>query len=118
MEATIKSMATELAGVFYEQNRSPAFRKAFPTWEAYKGGWQVVGEGQVKKIPPGWMHFVVLARRVLVEMLKQPDEQVSAVMKERIADALIEDHGKAERHGLKVHQRMKLDGPKIGEQTV
>ena len=110
MEATIKKMATELAGVFYEQERSPRFRKAFPTLKNYMGGWQVVADGAVKKTSPGWMHHVVLARRVLTEMLKKPDAVVSPAMKERIYDALLEDRGKSQRFGLKVHQRMQQDG--------
>lgn len=104
MEATIRSTARELAGKFYEQNRSPQFRYAFPTVECYLGGWQRVADGAIKKVPPGWMHHVVLARRMLVEMLRQPDARVSPHLKEKIADALIEDRGKSKRFGLKVAQ--------------
>ena len=104
MEATIRHQARELAGAFYEQNRSPRFRAAFPTVECYLGGWQRVADGTLKKVPPGWMHHVVLARRLLVEMLRQPDSRVSPFLKEKIADALIEDRGKSQRFGLKVTQ--------------
>ena len=110
VDSTIKSMASELAGAFYEQNRSPRFRKAFPTLKHYMGGWQVVAEGKLKKLSPGWMHHVVLARRVLTEMLKKSDVVVSPAMKERIYDALLEDRGKSQRFGLKVHQRMQQNG--------
>ncbi len=110
MQALIKSQATELAGVFYEQERSPKFRKAFPTLKHYMGGWQVVADGALKKVSPGWMHHVILARRLLVEMLKKPDAVVSPAMKERIYDALLEDRGKSQRFGLKVHQRMQVNG--------
>lgn len=118
-ELTIRTFAVELAGKFYESNRSPQFRAAFPTWEHYRGGWQIVGEGRAKKVPPGWMHHVVLARRLLAEMLKQPDARISPVMKDRIAEALIEDHGKAKAFGKKVHQRMERhDDGKPSDQVV
>ena len=108
----IRSTAKELAGAFYEQNRSERFRYAFPTVEAYLGGWQRVSEGRVKKIAAGWMHHVVLARRLLVEMLKQPDARVTQHMKDQIAEALIEDHGKSQRFGKKIQQRMERDDDK------
>jgi hypothetical protein len=106
-EATIRHMAIELAGKFYEQERSAVFRKAFPTVQHYLKGWEVVAEGAVKKVPSGWMHHVILARRVLVEMLK--DNRVAEAMKERIAAALIEDRGKSVKFGQRVAQRMERE---------
>lgn len=110
IEPTIKAMAEELAGKFYEESaRSNRFRKAFPTWEHYKKGWQVVADGAVKKIPPGWMHHVKLARRLLAEMLRKPGAAVHPEMKERIAAALIADHGKSQRFGQKLAQYVERD---------
>jgi len=116
IEPLIKSMAVELAGQFYERNRSERFRAAFPTWKHYKSGWRIVGENQAKKIPPGWVHFVVLARRLLVEMLKAPEARVSTYMKDQIAEALIRDRGASEKFGKRVHQKMEKDD--YGEKSV
>lgn len=94
-ERTIRSMAKELAGIFYEDNRTPAFRRAFPTLRHYLRGQWVQLNGDIKIDKPGWMYHVDLARKVLGSMLSKPDSVVSAAMKERIYDALLEEHERA-----------------------
>jgi hypothetical protein len=99
-------MAKELAGIFYEDNRSPAFRRTFPTLKAYmRGQWHQNGDIVINK--PGWMYHVDLARKVLVQMLSQSDEKVSSIMKERIYEALIEEHNK-QSQAKKVLQRKEV----------
>lgn len=94
-ERTVKEMAKELAGAFYEDNRSEAFRKAFPTLKAYMRGQWHQPNGDIKIDKPGWMYHVDMARKVLTAMLGQPDATISPAMKERIYDALIEEHRQA-----------------------
>ena len=110
-ERTVRSMAKELAGAFYEDNRSPGFRAAFPTFTHYMRGQWVQSDGSIKAYRPGWLHHVDQARKILALMLGKPDAQVSPVMKERIFDALIEDRDrqfKAEQQktAKKLHQVM------------
>ena len=94
-ERTIRSMAKELAGIFYEDNRTPAFRQAFPTFKHYMRGQWVQQNGDIKIDKPGWLYHVELARKVLASMLSKPDSVVSPAMKERIFEALIEEHKNA-----------------------
>jgi hypothetical protein len=104
-EHTVRAQAKELAGVFYEDNRSAGFRKAFPTLKHYMRGQWVQSDGSIKNYRPGWLHHVALARKVLALMLGQSDAVVSPVMKERIHASLIEDreleHG---RKAKNLHQ--------------
>ena len=91
-ERTIRMMAKELAGKFYEDNRSEPFRRTFPTLKAYmRGQWHQNGDIVINK--PGWMYHIDLARKVLGTMLSQPN--VSAIMKERIYEALLDEHERA-----------------------
>lgn len=90
-EKTVRSMAKELAGTFYEENRSAGFRKAFPTFKHYMRGQWVQADGSIKNYRPGWLHHVALARKLLAAMLGKPDAVVSQTMKDRIFNALIED---------------------------
>ena len=93
-EQTIRKMAKELAGEFYEGNRSPGFRATFPTLQNYmRGQWHK--DGQVFITKPGWMYHYDLAIKLLGTMLGRPDSEVSPVMKERIATALIDNHNRA-----------------------
>ncbi|HEX5508931.1 MAG TPA: hypothetical protein VFX37_10550 [Pseudolabrys sp.] len=94
MERTVRSLAKELAGNFYEQNRTPKFRTAFPTFKHYMRGQWVQPDGSIKMYRPGWLHHVEMARKMLALMLGQPDSKISPAMKERIFDALIEDRQK------------------------
>ena len=93
-ERTIRMMAKELAGKFYEDNRSIGFRRTFPTLQAYmRGQWHQNGDIVLNK--PGWMYHIDLARKILSSMLSQPDTRVSPIMKERIYEALLEENAKA-----------------------
>jgi len=102
-ERTIRSVAKELAGVFYEQaggdmfgaspedrERSKRFRQTYPTWEHYKKGYAVGPDGRIKPGPPGWTYFVTLARARLVQMLSEA--KTTAPMKDAIYKALLEEH--------------------------
>lgn len=100
-ERTIRSLAKELAGAFYEDSqRSVTFRQAFPTRKDYiRGLWhQPNGEILIKE--PGWTHHIDLARKMLGTMLGRND--VSPIMKERIFDALIDENNR--RSTGKTHQ--------------
>ena len=59
-----------------------------------RGQW-VQASGDIKIDKPGWLYHVELARKVLGSMLSKPDSIVSPAMKERIYDALLEEHQKA-----------------------
>ena len=109
-ERTIKEMAKELAGVFYEDSaRTPGFRRAFPTFKAYMRGQWHQPDGTIKIDKPGWLYHKDLARKMLTMMLGQPDSRVSPVMKERIYDALIAETERATAKGAKqVTQRKEL----------
>ena|ERR1035437_5882560 len=94
-ERTIRLMAKELASTYYEDNRSPAFRKTFPTLKAYiRGQWHQPND-EIIINKPGWMYHIDLARKLMGWMLSQPDTKVSPVMKERIYEALLEEHSRA-----------------------
>lgn len=106
-ERTIKQMAKELAGQFYEGNRTPGFRATFPTLQAYMRGHWHNADGTVTYTTAGWHHHVVLARKLLTLMLGQPDARVSPHMKESIYDALLEDHAKSTLPGAaNINQRL------------
>jgi len=98
-ERTVRSMAKEIAGTFYENNRSVGFRKAFPTFKHYMRGQWVQADGSIKMYRPGWLHHLALARKILAAMLGKTE--VSAVMKERIFDALIEDRNREHKSKAK-----------------
>lgn len=102
----IKHLAKELAGQFYEEEtstkpeiernkRSLRFRRAFPTVKAYLLGHQHMPDGSIEYSKPGWMHHVVLARKLLTLMLGQSDARVSPHMKNTIYEALLEEHEEA-----------------------
>lgn len=104
-ERTVRMLAKELAGVFYEQaggdlfgtgpedrERSKRFRETFPTWEHYKKGYAVGADGKVHQTHPGWVFFVDLARKRLVQMLGDPTKKH---LHENIYQALIEEQTKA-----------------------
>src|ERR1035437_3421940 len=101
-EQTIRIMAKELAGIFYEENRTPGFRKAFPTFKHYIRGQWVQPDGQMKVYRPGWLHHVALARKVLAAQLGRKDLHIN--LKNAIFTALIEDRDrqfKAEQRNRK-----------------
>jgi hypothetical protein len=123
-EQTIRSMAKELAGAFYEQKRSDRFRskesktrirvierqpdgtlaevvKVVPFFEAYPNA--------TKFAAAHWPFFVEPARRCLTTMLALPDARVSQYMKQCIYNALIEENEKARKHGTKRLLQRELD---------
>jgi hypothetical protein len=118
IEATVKAQAKELAGAFYETNRTDKFRRAFPTVRHFMLGSQAMYDNKlnfthVRKVPAGWTHFIVLARKTLSIMLGQPDARISPQMKERIFDALLEDRENTNRPGVqrqRISQRTSFDG--------
>ena len=94
-ERTIRMMAKEMAAVFYEDNRSPAFRRAFPTLQSYMRGQWHQPDGDIVINKPGWMYHIDLVRKLMGSMLSQSDTRVSPLMKERMYAALLEEHLKA-----------------------
>ena len=103
-ERTIRSLAKELAHIFYDGNRSEAFRRTFPTERAYIRGQWHQPNGDIVLNKPGWMYHLDMARKILVAMLGDP--RVSEPMKERIYDAWLEERSKADQTRTKVTQRI------------
>lgn len=104
-ERTVRHLAKELAGAFYEQaagdlfgttkedrERSARFRSTYPTWEHYKKGIQVLPDGSTRLDRPGWTYFVSLARARMVQMLSDPTK---AHLHDAIYKALLEEHQKS-----------------------
>lgn len=105
-ERTIRTLAKELASIFYTQaggdtfgnapddrDRSKRFRQTYPTLEHYLKGYQVQTNGKLKIDQPGWTYFISLARARMVQMLSQPG--ISQSVKDGIYAALIEEHAKS-----------------------
>lgn len=116
VEQTVRAQAKELAGAFYENNRTDKFRRAFPTFKHFMHGVQVMYDSKLnvtgnKKVAAGWTHFIALARKTLTVMLGASDARVAPAIKERIYDALLEDRANiAGRKAHRVKQRTHLDG--------
>lgn len=104
-ERTIRTLAKQLAGVFYEQaggdlfgtapedrERSKRFRQTYPTWKHYKKGIQVLPDGRTKVDQPGWVYFITLARARMVQTLQTSTNQS---VKEGVYRALLEEHVKS-----------------------
>lgn len=108
---TIRNMAKELAGVFYEGNRSPRFRRAFPTFKHYMRGQWVQPDGSITAYRPGWLHHVELARRMLATMLGHAN--VHENLKHAIYQAILDDRERSMRPGAK-----KLHQAGLGEGTL
>lgn len=105
---TIRSMAKELAGVFYEGNRSPGFRKAFPTFKAYMRGQWHKPDGSITAYRPGWLHHVNLARQVLASMLGNMN--VHDNLKQAIYQAIIDDRERSAKSGAKKLHQVGFEG--------
>lgn len=105
---TIRHMAKELAGKFYEDNRSEGFRKAFPTFKAYMRGQWHQPDGSIKAYRPGWLHHVNLARQVLSRMLG--DERVHSNLKWPIYEAILEYNERAHRPSAKKLHQVGFEG--------
>lgn len=119
-ERTIRSLAKELAGTWYEKNeRSDAFRNGTQTVPVVRAMRVKVGNITVLKdvefrvpfcvafpnadayVEAYWPHWVEFAREKLSEMLGMSDSKVSAVRKEQIFAALIEDRERELKQGGK-----------------
>ena len=99
-------LAKELAGIFYEDSkRSIKFRQAFPTLKSYMRGQWHQPDGDILIKEPGWTHHIALARKMMAMMLSQPDGRILPHMKERIYEALLDEHSRAQRGSAKVVQR-------------
>jgi hypothetical protein len=117
-ERTIRSLAKEFAGAWYEQNeRSETFRNGTQTVPVVRCMRVKVGKVTVLKevefrvpfrvafpnadayVEAYWPHWVEHARAKLAEMLGMPDEKISPQRKEQIFAALIEDREREQRQG-------------------
>jgi hypothetical protein len=72
-------LARELADIFYDQassnmgeERSLAFRQAYPTFKDYRRGLQHCKNGDIKIDRPGWRYFEKMALQQLSMMLGMP----------------------------------------------
>ena len=124
-ERTIRNLAKELAGIFYESRRTPEFRNGEQLVTVYH---DVNVAGKMMEVPAKipfkvayptiqhyirawWPHFIEPARKMLVAMLAMPDSRVSPLMKERISNALIEDREKELKYGGKYLYQRELELP-------
>jgi hypothetical protein len=105
---TIRTLAKELAGIFYEGNRSPGFRRAFPTLKHYLRGQWVQPDGSIKAYRPGHLHHIALARQRLVQMLGQ--DSVHENLKWPIYEAILDDRERSMRPGAKKLHQAGFDG--------
>lgn len=127
-EMTIRSMAKEFAGAWYERNeRTQEFRAGLMKTKCYKTMRVTVGKITVLKevefevpfrvafpnvkayVASAWPHWVDYAREKLSEMLAMSDERVSQRRKEQIFDALIEDRERQLKQGGKQLRQLKVD---------
>lgn len=109
MERTTRSLAKELAAIFYEESaRTPKFRAAFPTLQAYMRGQWHQPDGSIRAYRPGWLHFVEHARGMLVAMLGRND--IHDNVKSAVYDAIIEDRNNEFKAG-KFARKLKQTSP-------
>lgn len=120
-ERTIRHLAKELAGIFYEQaggdlfgtapedrERSKRFRQTYPTWEHYKKGYQCDADGRIVNIDrPVWTYFVTLARARMVQMLRDPTKKN---LHDAIYASLLEEHQKSTSPAAQEVLQRRLDG--------
>lgn len=66
-------------------------------------------DGDILIKEPGWTHHIEMARKMLTHMLSQSDARISPLMKERIYEALIEEHNKGLQSKAKVVQHRPSD---------
>ena len=93
MHSTVKKMAEELAGIFYEdQARTPKFRATFPTLKAYMRGQWHQANGDIIINKPGYLYHVDMAKKVLANMLTLSDAQVHPNIKEAIYQGFVDEH--------------------------
>jgi hypothetical protein len=96
----IRQTAKELAGAFYEMpERTPLFRKVFPTVKDFLTGRIHRSDGTVKLADPNWWQFLDLAKQTLVNMLN--DKGIHEHLKQPIYEALIEEARRGSKPGAK-----------------
>lgn len=124
-ERTVRSVARELAGVFYEEAgadlfgtepedraRSARFRATYPTIKHYLKGMQVLPDGRIKPDKPGWMYFISLARARMVQILQDPSKKN---LHDAIYKALLEENEKSTSPAAQeLLQRRLANTPSIG----
>lgn len=104
-ERTIRMLAKELAGIFYEEAggdlfgiapedraRSKRFRETYPTCRHYKIGLQVLPDGRTRQGEPGWHYHITHARARMVQMLQ---DLTKKNLHDAIYNALLEEHEKS-----------------------
>jgi hypothetical protein len=113
-ERTIRMLAKQMAGAFYEGSRSGRFREGEDLVDVFFVKQTGIGPVECsKKVPlreafPNakayvegyWPHWYDAARLALVNMLAAPDGRITPHMKDGIADALIEDREKQLKNPL------------------
>lgn len=77
----IKKTAEDLAGAYFEEERSERFRKLWPDVRQFIGR--------------NWPNFVTIARAILTEMLRRVD--TPDAQKEEIYEALLDDRNRSQR---------------------
>ena len=82
MNRHIREVAKDLAGAYYEMDRSPDFRVNFPTVQGY--------------IMTSWHKFIDAARQAMGEALM--DKNVPEDQKQKIYDALMEENIRVHKH--------------------
>lgn len=120
-ERTIRTLAKELASIFYteaggdlfgtapaDRARSARFRATYPSLEHYLKGYQVQTNGKIKVDQPGWKYHVTLARARLVQMLQNP--MTTDSVKQGIYKALLEEHEKSTAPAAQDLLQRRLDG--------
>lgn len=126
-ERTIRTLAKELASIFYteaggdlfgtapdDRARSKRFRETYPTLEHYLKGYQVGKDGRIKQDQPGWKYHVTLARARMVQMLQDPMTRDN--VKQGIYKALLEENDKSTAPAAQeLLQRRLNGGVAIGE---
>jgi hypothetical protein len=102
----VRRTAKDIAGAFYEENRSERFRKFWPDQKEY--------------IARNWPDFVEEARGALAGLLA--DKGTAEHIKEEIYEALQEDNRRQMQHGGEQHDAgrmiMRADEPGQIEQNL
>lgn len=119
-ERTIRTLAKELAGCFYEQSagdlfgttledreRSARFRATYPSLKHYMKGMQVQTDGSIKPDQPGWIYFITLARARMVQILADPAKKN---LHDAIYKSLLEEHRKSTSPAAQEVLQRRLNG--------
>lgn len=119
-ERTIRTLAKELASVFYtnaggdlfgvapeDRERSKRFFATYPSLDHYLKGYQVLPNGKIKQDQPAWKYFVSLARARLVQMLSDPTKKH---LHESIYKSLLEEHAKSTSPAAQEVLQRRLNG--------